>query len=348
MIRRCGAIIGVTSVGQVFGRSGGLTRDQVVEGRCWLDPALDAALDDVTAPRDPAARVAASLAHLDSVAGDPERSALAHMELSEPLAPDLDVVRGLLRERGTTDREALALLAHVLVAAAWAVRGGGYAETVEKASMSSFQALLEESDEVALEALARTPGHAAAALARLFTARGLGVPPDEWWYRFGQARVSCPTLYPAHQAMLQALCKKWYGSHDLMFQFARQVAHDAAPGDPLIAVLPMAHAEYLLERMRGLDAGARWALVPKLRDERRQDLALVEAKAQGLIGSSHVAAPAASQLVGWFLASTGNTAAARPFLSWRWQRMARHPWGYVSDGTVDGYIKVLKEAKVKP
>jgi hypothetical protein len=54
----------------------------------------------------------------------------------------------------------------------------------------------------------------------------------------------CRTLFPAHSARLQILAKKWGGSHEEMFEF------DAAPtGDPLAAMVPLAHFEVMLDRV---------------------------------------------------------------------------------------------------
>ena len=121
------------------------------------------------------------------------------------------------------------------------------ATTVSEESFQSFHEVLEEADDVGRAALDLDPSNPGAACARLTSGRGLGLPADEWWHRFDVGRRARSTLFPAHHHMLQALCKKWYGSHEMMLDFARRVAREAPVGDPVGVMLAEAHAEYLIE-----------------------------------------------------------------------------------------------------
>jgi hypothetical protein len=49
--------------------------------------------------------------------------------------------------------------------------------------------------------------------------------------------------WKAHSATLWYLCKKWFGSHEEMFGFARQVSDAAPEGSGLHALIPIAHHE---------------------------------------------------------------------------------------------------------
>jgi hypothetical protein len=49
--------------------------------------------------------------------------------------------------------------------------------------------------------------------------------------------------WKAHSATLWYLCKKWFGSHEEMFDFARTVSASAPEGNGLHALIPIAHHE---------------------------------------------------------------------------------------------------------
>lgn len=56
-----------------------------------------------------------------------------------------------------------------------------------------------------------------------------------------------PFLYAGHISRAQALCKKWWGSDAELLDFAQSAAAAAEPGDPVAAVLALAHVEIGLE-----------------------------------------------------------------------------------------------------
>ena len=235
----------------IFGRLGRRTPGvALVHDRCWSDPALDALHAAATDPAHPtSARVAWVLRHLAAVRQYPERQVVAAKAVSEALAADLDGVRAATAPTGDkqADADARALLSTVLVAGAWAVRGGGRAGTVSQDAARTFHTMLDDADEVGYQALELQPGHPVAGVARLDSARGLGISGEEFWSRFEVATQNRPTLYAAHASMLQALCKKWSGNAELMFDFARRTAANAPVGDPVGAMLAIAHVENLLE-----------------------------------------------------------------------------------------------------
>ena len=73
--------------------------------------------------------------------------------------------------------------------------------------------------------------------------RGLQIGLDAIRRRFEAATTRCPDHRIAHQQMLQALCKKWFGSHEQMHAFAEQAVqgpHYAA----LAHLVPSAHLEH--------------------------------------------------------------------------------------------------------
>ena len=55
--------------------------------------------------------------------------------------------------------------------------------------------------------------------------------------------ASEPLLYQAHVAALQFYCRKWHGSHEKMFEYARAVTSELPYGHHLWVLIPMAHFE---------------------------------------------------------------------------------------------------------
>ena len=283
----------------IFGRRGRPESGvALVHDRCWSDPALDALHTAVLDRVHPApTRVAWVLQHLAAVRHDPERQVVAAKATAETLAASLDDVRaaaGALTGDKQSDADAHALLATVLVAGAWQARGGGRANTVAQEAFRTFHTMLDEADEVGYQALELESAHPVAAVARLDCARGLGVPGEEFWTRFEVATQVRPTLYAAHASMLQALCKKWYGSAELMFDFARRTAANVPIGDPVGAMLVIAHVENLLE------IGGTLMVPAEDHDLARYAAGRWVAAGEAAM-AAHPYAPAAHQLFGWLL-----------------------------------------------
>jgi hypothetical protein len=309
----------------------------VIEDRCWSDPALDALHDGLIDKSRPATdRVEFVLRHLDAVRADAERRVFAATTLNKLLIDCLDVLRATEptghREH---DADVQGLLALVLTAQAWQFRGRGYASTVEDQALLAFHQILEEADEVGYKALALDPTNPIAGEARLTSGLGLGLPKDEWWTRFEVACKTRPTQYLAHKTMLQAVSQKWHGSHDLMFDFARKVTAAAPIGDPIGAILAIAHAEFLLY--------SKTLSVPP------DDLRLVEEAADRWISGgeemmfAHPAAYEAHQLFGWLLKEKVSRRAYH--LSRSRGRMSAIPWTYL-EGDEAVYRALMATAKV--
>ena len=325
----------------------------VFEHFCWNDRDADGFAASVRAEGLPVADVVPSvLAAVRGLRDEPDRAVLrfgigaqvlskrppeevtGHLDAGPPAAEDpLDPL----------DRaDALALLAQTTAYAAWDVRGGGRYVDVGEEVWPVFHRMLEDADELGRRALDLVPDHPGAATTRILTGRGLGVSQAERRHRFDVARRRRPTLYAAHLQMLQSVCRKWSGSHDLMFDYAHRVAADAPAGDPVSAVLPMAHVELWLDA-QGAEGEARAAQV------RRDDLAAVRAASDRWLStpSAHPFEPAAHQVFGWFFVLTGDLPRANVHLSRTGGRIADFPWGYYDD-PVRMYRACLSDAKVPP
>ena len=120
------------------------------------------------------------------------------------------------------------------------------------------------------------------------------------------------------------------------------LAADAPAGDPVSAVLPMAHVELWLDS-EGAEGEARAAQV------RRDDLTAVRAASDRWLStpSAHPLDPAAHQVFGWFFVLTGDLPRANVHLSRTGGRIADFPWGYYDD-PVRMYRACLSDAKVPP
>jgi hypothetical protein len=75
----------------------------------------------------------------------------------------------------------------------------------------------------------------------LITGRALEVGVDELRRRYEEGRARAPESWQVPWLMLEALTEKWSGSHDLMFQFAREVSSAAPAGSGLHALVAEAH-----------------------------------------------------------------------------------------------------------
>jgi hypothetical protein len=151
---------------------------------------------------------------------------LAELSADDPADPDLSLWLGATR-----------------IGEAWKARSAYRAEYVEADRFGRFWRLL---------ALAGPPLYRAAEL--------LPADPVPWdklqWHGIGmqlgrdeldriwqELTERDPFLYAGHISRSQALCKKWWGSDAEVLDFAEAVAAAAEPGDPVTAVLAVAHLE---------------------------------------------------------------------------------------------------------
>ena len=266
---------------------------------------------------------------------DPERQLLAQEVLADAghhLAPEL-ARRATAPDLDPDDRaDTLGLAAAAHVAAAWQVRGAGAADTVGADPAKASHTLLEIADDLALDGLRAVPDSPGCALARVVAGRGRGVPDDELLHRFEVARRRDPLAFAAHLQTLQAVCQKWFGSHDSMFDLVRQTLAVAPAGHPVTVVLPVAHLEYLA-------AGETDAM-----QRRRHDLPHVHTLSAALLAADdgHPRAMEAHSGFGWFFASVGEKATARAHLRRSWLRPS-WIWTYLDDDARRTYVEVLKE-----
>ncbi|MFC7244463.1 hypothetical protein ACFQO7_18460 [Catellatospora aurea] len=132
---------------------------------------------------------------------------------------------------------------------AWEARGSGYADSVAEDAWKVVRQRLLLAENCLDDVLDRDPTNveALAAKVTLASARSKGL--EEIRSRFAAVIAVAPTHQNAHWSMLQALCRKWHGSSELMFEFARERAA-AYPGTGLPVLIAEAHLEEWLSRKR--------------------------------------------------------------------------------------------------
>jgi hypothetical protein len=129
---------------------------------------------------------------------------------------------------------------------AWKARGRGTADTVTTEGWQEWFAQLKSAGEY-LTLAAKQDTNDPTPFALLQTV-ALGLQLDrrvaEAWLQ--QAVQRDPLHQGAHLAHLTLLCKKWGGSHEEMFAFARATSNRLPSGSTLHSIVFLAHQEYLL------------------------------------------------------------------------------------------------------
>lgn len=130
---------------------------------------------------------------------------------------------------------------------AWKARGGARANAVPEPQRKLFGERLAIAEERLLDVAEREPDWAAPRYFLQICGRGLQVGPEAAESRFEATCRRAPGHVAAHAQHLQQLSRKWGGSHEQMFAFAR-TAVDAAPeGSGLGQLVAMAHLETWLD-----------------------------------------------------------------------------------------------------
>lgn len=130
---------------------------------------------------------------------------------------------------------------------AWEARGGATADNTSQSQFQGFFERLRLAENCLDEVVDRDPSDATAWTFLVTAARGRQVGRDEAVRRFEQVVRRHPTHLIAHQQMLQFLCRKWFGSTEEMFDFARTAAARAPEGSLLPELVAVAHIEHWLD-----------------------------------------------------------------------------------------------------
>ncbi|MCC7293680.1 MAG: DUF4034 domain-containing protein [Phycisphaerales bacterium] len=140
---------------------------------------------------------------------------------------------------------------------AWEARGYGYGNSVGEEARQLFSDRLLTADVILERAAELDPSDPTPWALMLRCAYGLGLDEPEHRRRFTQAVKLAPEHRFAHSSLMQSLCAKWYGSHDLMFRFVSNATSQAGPGSPVHTLVAEAHLERWLSMLDEDEAQAR-------------------------------------------------------------------------------------------
>ncbi|MEC3975109.1 DUF4034 domain-containing protein [Amycolatopsis sp. H20-H5] len=226
---------------------------------------------------------------LTGISTDWDQRAFAVRALGDAAADDDSWLRAWRAAR-PDDPDVAVVHADGLVALAWQIRSSARAEHVSSDQFAGFFRTLEEAETAALAASELAPADPTPWRVLLTTGRGRQLDNDAFRERWAELVARDPLHRGAHDQALQYWCHKWFGSDELMFEFAEQ----AAVKSPSLSILPVVAAfeaearevkAWQHERTRrALDQALRWlngdgANHPSTRNDRAYAaLALVENK----------------------------------------------------------------------
>ncbi|MDG4793852.1 DUF4034 domain-containing protein [Micromonospora sp. WMMD1082] len=136
---------------------------------------------------------------------------------------------------------------------AWEARTAARAENVGQEQFKEFWRRLRFAENSLDEVADRDLDDTTARTFLVTSARGRQVDAAEAARRFEDVVARHPHHRIAHEQMLQYRCRKWFGSHDQMFEFARRATATAPAGSPLPNLIVVAHLERWLDLPVGED-----------------------------------------------------------------------------------------------
>ncbi|MBP2472686.1 hypothetical protein JOF53_001558 [Crossiella equi] len=222
-----------------------VARPVMVQDRTYDDPVLDAAVAEVDA-----GGLQAGLTVLAETHDDPEVRTQRVAVLGKTVIGHSDELAAIAEEADNPDL--WLLVGEARIQEAWAIRGSGSGASVGKDRAKVFHATLRRAVEPLHRAAKLLPQDAAPWVSLMPVARGLNVDREQNDDLWRKVMERAPMLYPAHWHRLQYLAAKWGGSEEEMLSFAHGCVDKADPGDPLVAMLPLAHFETYLPRYRRL------------------------------------------------------------------------------------------------
>ncbi|WP_306371251.1 hypothetical protein [Nocardiopsis sp. CC223A] len=212
-------------------------------GDVWRDPDLAAALPAVRGGDIARAR---DLLAID----DPQRADLRLHVLSDECTPHLSA----LEERYGDDDPLLLLLGGTTrMKAAWEIRGGGWAAGVGEERFRRFHDFLEPVAGVLMRAAELAPEDPRPWNNLQWYCLGMDIRREDLDRMWLELCARDSWHHRGRYSRLQVLCRKWRGSHEEMFAFARENTALAGPGDACLGLLPAAHKELVVLTIRDED-----------------------------------------------------------------------------------------------
>ncbi|HLL69461.1 MAG TPA: hypothetical protein VK453_27645 [Micromonosporaceae bacterium] len=294
----------------------------------WSDQRLEVAMSAL-ARHDPRP----ALAVLAATRSDYHRRALCVDVLGhvgQHLLPELRT----LVEESNDDPDRWLLLGAALSAAGATARGADVIERTSDEQIDGMQRLTAQGSK-ALRRAARLAPQDPVPWAELQHCVMGSSDRGELDEVFSRVDRLAPDLYPANVIRLMTLTRKWYGSQEETLAFARARTVDLPPGHPLLALVPLAQIEGLVDlMMRGNAVTRVWRYMRF--STNKTVLAEVDAASHRLLadGATYRAHPAfmqAHQAFASYYHQVTEPRRARPHLECGGPRPAAMPWGYFGD-----------------
>lgn len=203
----------------------------------WDDAALAAAL-----PRVRKGDLAAGLEILARTREDAELRSLYMDELDDAAVGHSDALTRMAAD-APDDPDVQLWLGGVRIAEAWKARSAARAEYVSAEMFGRFWRRLALAGPPLYRAAELLPADAAPWEKLMWHSIGMQLGRDEQDRLWRELTERSPFLYSGHISRSQALAKKWWGSHAELLDFAEAAVAAAEPGDPVTAVLAVAHLE---------------------------------------------------------------------------------------------------------
>ncbi len=230
-----------------------------------------------------------------------------------------------------------------LIAWAWEARTGARADMVSRDQFELFFERLRAAEDCLQGVVRREPDQAAAWHALIVTARGLQLDLAVARRRFDRTIAAAPGHRGAYDQLLQNLCRKWYGSHEQMFEFARGSMQQAPPGSVLGALVASAH----IERWLDADDAERGKYLTR-RDVRQEGLAAADRSVRHPDYPSGWQGLAGRGMFAFAFVLGQEYKAAREQFRLIGDRIHRGPWHYLGNGEsgrVYGILRARAESK---
>ncbi|MFC7529779.1 hypothetical protein [Actinoplanes sp. GCM10030250] len=146
------------------------------------------------------------------------------------------------------DPAAVSIQASMLNSRAGDARGSAPADQTSAEQFQAFAALSDAAAEVSRRAVALAGPYDPTPYVELLDAMFADgrVQSPEFRDVLAEARRRDPFHFDLHVTLVSLLCEKWYGSHEQMFQAAREVSAAAPAGSNTVMMPFLAHFEYAM------------------------------------------------------------------------------------------------------
>ncbi|MEU3018394.1 MULTISPECIES: hypothetical protein [unclassified Nocardiopsis] len=232
---------------KLFGRGDDrlIRRHGLTLGDAWHDPELTDALPGVLD-----GDLAAGLALLD--VDDPQLRSSRLEVLAKEGTGLLDALEAGM-DQPDPEPDLLMWAGATRVRAAWKARSGRWAKDVGRERFATFHETLAPAFEPLMYA-AQTSLTPTALDQLQWFGLGIGMPReelDQMWERIVELD---PHHHASLESRLQVLCRKWSGSEEQMFAFARERVRRAPSGDRSLVLIVQAHYEKVMYWIREQEA----------------------------------------------------------------------------------------------